>query len=121
MDKGNTIVLDPDPPQRGRGGRGRGSDDAAAGGGRGGRGGPPAAANIRWSKYRGPGEVKIADESLPIADAAGQTVTTTATFSAPGEYWLRAQANEGSGEGGSGQCCSTAAIIRVSVKAGSTQ
>jgi hypothetical protein len=122
MDKGNTIVLDPNPPARGAGGRGRGgrgaADDAASGGrGRGGRGGgPPAVVNIRWDKYRGAGEAKIADETLPITDAAGQTVATTATFAAAGEYWLRVQANEGAGEGGSGQCCSTAAIVKVNVK-----
>jgi hypothetical protein len=144
MDKGNTIVLDPNPPQRGgrggaasgadargadaRGADGRGADargaagrGAAAGadaarGGRGGRGGPPAAITIAWSKYRGTGEFKPAQERLPIAEAAGGTATTTATFGAPGDYWLRVMATEGAGEGGSGQCCSTSALVRVTVK-----
>lgn len=123
MDKGNTIVLDPNPPRGdARGPSGRGAAAAAARRGRGGRGdGPPAAITVRWDMYRGPAEVKIADEWLPISDAAGQTVSTTATFNAAGEYWLRVHATEGAGEAGSGQCCSTSAIVRVNVKGGSTQ
>ena len=40
-----------------------------------------------------------------------------ATFSAPGTYWLRAQVNDSSGNGGGGdQCCWTSARIRVTVK-----
>ena len=112
-DKAETIVLDPNPPQRG-------ADGARGAGGRGGRGaaaaGPPAVVTIAWAKYRGPGEVKSTPEKLPITDRAGQTVTTTATFSQPGEYWLRVNATEGSGEGGSGQCCSTSALVKVNVK-----
>ena len=43
--------------------------------------------------------------------------TTTATFSAPGEYMLRAQANDDSGEGGGGfQCCWTNAYVKVTIK-----
>ena len=43
--------------------------------------------------------------------------TTTATFDAPGEYVLRAQVNDESGEGGGGdQCCWTTALVRVTVK-----
>jgi len=43
--------------------------------------------------------------------------TTTATFSAPGEYVLRAQVNDDSGDGGGGeQCCWTNALVRVNVK-----
>ena len=42
---------------------------------------------------------------------------TTATFSAPGTYWLRAQVNDSSGNGGGGdQCCWTSAHIVVVVK-----
>jgi hypothetical protein len=41
----------------------------------------------------------------------------TATFGAPGEYVLRAQVNDESGDGGGGdQCCWTTAHVRVSVK-----
>ena len=76
---------------------------------------------VIWKKYRGPGEVKIADETLPLfneGDAAKFVpATTTATFSAPGEYWLRAVVNDSSGDGGGGdQCCWTTAHVIVQVK-----
>ncbi len=76
---------------------------------------------IIWKKYRGPGEVKIADETLPLfneGDAAKfVAATTTATFSTPGEYWLRAVVNDSSGDGGGGdQCCWTTAHVIVQVK-----
>ena len=42
---------------------------------------------------------------------------TTATFSAPGEYVVRAQVNDASGDGGKGeQCCWTTAHVKVIVK-----
>ncbi len=118
-DKGNTIVLDPNPPQRGgRGGRGGAADDDGGARGRGrGRGGEPApAARIHWEKFRGPGAVKFAQNPLPIKNAEGETASTTASFDKAGEYWLRVSATEGGGEAGSGQCCSTSAIVRVTVK-----
>jgi hypothetical protein len=47
--------------------------------------------------------------------------TTTATFSEPGEYVLRVVANDWSGDGGRGfQCCWTNAMMKVSVKPGTT-
>jgi hypothetical protein len=46
----------------------------------------------------------------------GKTATTV-TFTAPGEYLLRVQANDISGEGGGGfQCCWTNAHVKVTVK-----
>jgi hypothetical protein len=46
-----------------------------------------------------------------------QKAAATATFSAPGEYMLRAVANDSSGDGGGGdQCCWTTAHIKVTVK-----
>jgi hypothetical protein len=86
-----------------------------------------AAANRRgdfrifWKKYRGPGEVKIAHDVLPLENGGDPKkfleAKTTATFSAPGTYWLRAQVNDSSGEGGGGdQCCWTSAHIVVTVK-----
>lgn len=76
---------------------------------------------VIWKKYRGPGEVKIADAVLPLengGDAAKWVeAKTTATFSAPGEYWLRAVVNDSSGDGGGGdQCCWTTAHVKVNVK-----
>ncbi len=42
---------------------------------------------------------------------------TTATFNAAGEYMLRAQVNDQSGDGGGGeQCCWTNALVKVTVK-----
>jgi len=84
------------------------------------------AVTLSWSKYRGRGSVKFANE-LPSAESAefsapAQTVfhakaSTTATFSEPGDYVLRLQANDWSGEGGRGfQCCWSNAQVKVSVK-----
>jgi hypothetical protein len=52
-----------------------------------------------------------------VAVDDGGKATTTATFSAPGEYLLRVQGNDSTGEGGGGfQCCWTNAHVAVSVK-----
>jgi hypothetical protein len=76
---------------------------------------------VLWRKYRGPGDVTIADEVLPLVNEGDANkfveARTTATFSAPGEYWLRAVVNDSSGDGGGGdQCCWTTAHIVVNVK-----
>jgi hypothetical protein len=43
--------------------------------------------------------------------------STTATFPVPGEYVLRAQVSDESGESGGGdQCCWTTAHVKVTVK-----
>ncbi len=48
---------------------------------------------------------------------AAALVPTTATFSAAGDYVLRAQVNDKSGDGGGGeQCCWTDALVKVTVK-----
>jgi hypothetical protein len=71
---------------------------------------------IFWSEARGPGNVTFAN-AKPDVDKADGKATTTATFSAPGEYVLRGQVNDFSGEGGGGnQCCWTNVLIRVSVE-----
>ena len=69
------------------------------------------------SSIADPGEVKFA-EPRPKADfAAGGKATATATFSAPGEYVIRVQANDSSGEGGGGfQCCWSNVHVKVNVK-----
>jgi hypothetical protein len=98
------IVNVPRPP--GGGGRGRG---------------PRPDLLLTWTMLRGPGEVTFAKEKPDIDKAADGKTSTTATFSAPGEYVLRAQANDTSGEGGGGfQCCWTNALVKVSVKGGET-
>ena len=72
-------------------------------------------------KFRGPGDVKIAEETIALENGGDAKkfveAKTTATFSAPGTYWLRAQVNDSSGNGGGGdQCCWTSAHIVVNVK-----
>lgn len=75
---------------------------------------------IFWSQYRGPGQVTFANERPPVSKDGG-LATTTATFSVPGEYVLRAQANDVSGEGGAGfQCCWTNAHVKVVVNPAAT-
>ena len=91
-----------------------------------GGGGAAAAARrgdiqILWRKYRGPGDVKIANETINLENGHDAKkfveAKTTASFSAPGTYWLRAQVNDSSGNGGGGdQCCWTSAHIVVNVK-----
>lgn len=82
----------------------------------GGRGGPGAVATLSVHKFRGPGAVKFDRARVPVTTQGGQA-TVTATFSAPGNYTLRVQANDESGEGGGGfQCCWTNAYVRVAVQ-----
>src|SRR4029453_18548048 len=111
----------------GRGARGRGATDnqnwdfSAAtgrspaigrGGGGGGRGrgtGPQPDMTVTWKVHRGSSPVKFADEVIRLFNG-GDTdkvmeAATTATFSAPGDYMLRAQVNDDSGDGGAGGHC----------------
>jgi hypothetical protein len=88
-------------------------------GGQGGRGGPPPPpVMVSWSKFRGAGAVTF-DKEKPVVDEADGKASTTATFTAAGEYILRAQVNDSTGEGGRGfQCCWTNAHIKVTVTPG---
>lgn len=82
------------------------------------RRGPAAAAvaTVSFHKFRGPGQVTFAPQRAPVK-AQGESVSTAATFSAPGEYLVRVQGNDESGEGGGGfQCCWTNAYVKVTVK-----
>ncbi len=84
--------------------------------GRGGFFGSSSISTVSLHKFRGPGAVKFEKARLPVAKQ-GDMVTTTATFSAAGEYTLRVQANDESGEGGGGfQCCWTNTYVKVSIK-----
>ena len=68
------------------------------------------------SKFRGTGLVTFKETRPEISKADGRS-TTTAVFGAPGEYVLRLQANDSSGDGGMGfQCCWTNALMKVVVK-----
>jgi len=84
------------------------------------------AVSISWSKFRGPGSVTFASDKPTVETADFKAppntkfqgkAATTATFSEPGEYVLRAQANDWSGDGGRGfQCCWSNAQVKVTVK-----
>jgi len=92
----------------------RGAGDAAADR-------TPPDITVNWRKHRGPGDVTFAQSRIPLVTKRNATVfleaTTTATFAAPGEYIIRAQINDTSGDGGGGeQCCWTTAHVRVDVK-----
>ena len=121
------------PAAAGGGARGRGRADAPnfdltaaagrAGPGRGfGRGaGVQPDITVAWKVHRGAPPVKFADEAIRLFNKgemdAVMEATTTATFSAAGDYTLRAQVNDNSGDGGGGeQCCWTNALVKVTVK-----
>ena len=71
-----------------------------------------APVRIRWSKYRGEGEVVFSDPRPETDETTGET-RTTVTVIVPGTYVLRAQANDSSGASGGFQCCWTNAHVRV--------
>jgi hypothetical protein len=81
-----------------------------------GRGGIPSVATVSLHKFRGPGNVAFDKARLPV-QKQGEMVTAAATFASPGEYLLRLQANDESGEGGAGfQCCWTNTYVKVAVR-----
>jgi hypothetical protein len=76
---------------------------------------------LTWTLHRGPADVAFAKDKPDIDKADGGKTSTTATFTVPGEYILRAQVNDTSGDGGGGfQCCWTNAHVKVTVKGGET-
>jgi hypothetical protein len=85
---------------------------------------PPV--TVTWTKFRGPGTVTFstarsaaekAEFPLPPGATFTGKMTTTATFSDPGDYVLRVAGTDWSGEGGGGfQCCWTSAQVKVAVK-----
>jgi hypothetical protein len=84
-------------------------------------------ANVRWIVYRGPGRVTFdpAQTAIPAdtETVADVPVTTTATFSEPGTYVLRAEANDGSvNAGGTPVIPSTGfALVTVDVESAATE
>jgi hypothetical protein len=78
----------------------------------GGRGGGPA---LRWFKHSGPGDVTFSTPA-PRPQANTGFATTTATFSAPGEYVVRLRANDGAvASAGHSQCCWSNGFVKVTV------
>jgi len=71
---------------------------------------------LTWFKHQGPGAVTFSD-AKPTLNAADGKATTTATFSAPGDYVLRVRANDASGVASAGhaQCCWTNGFVKVTV------
>ena len=73
-------------------------------------------ATVSFHKFRGPGHVTFDKARIPV-DQQGAMISAAATFDAPGEYLLRVQANDESGEGGFGfQCCWTNTYVKVTVR-----
>jgi hypothetical protein len=71
---------------------------------------------VSFHKHRGPGAVTFDKARVPVSKQ-GEMVAATATFEAAGEYLLRVQANDESGEGGGGfQCCWTNTYVKVTVQ-----
>jgi len=110
---GSTIIT-----AGGRGGPGGGGGGGAAG--RGGNG-PQPDIRVSWHKHRGPGDVTYDDEEVRLFNKGDASLfleaKTTAYFSEPGEYWIRAQVNDQSGNGGGGdQCCWTTELVKVTIK-----
>ncbi len=74
------------------------------------------AGTVSFHKYRGPGDVKF-DNARLTAKQQGERVSVKAVFDTAGEYIVRVQANDESGEGGGGfQCCWTNAYVKVNVQ-----
>jgi hypothetical protein len=91
-----------------------GNTVSQAGGAGFGRGGPGI--SISLHKFRGPGDVKFTRDRPEISKEDGR-VSAQATFSAAGDYIVRVQANDASGEGGGGfQCCWTNVHVKVTVR-----
>jgi hypothetical protein len=77
---------------------------------------PARLVSVEWSKFRGPGDVTFSNADPSIDEKTGQS-TTTASFTSSGDYVLRVQVNDATGEGGGGfQCCWTNAHVKVTVK-----
>jgi hypothetical protein len=78
-------------------------------------------ATVQWTKYRGPGDVKFANDKPPVEKVPGYDpgaafsgkAITSATFSKPGEYVLHVVENDWSEVGF--QCCWTNGTVTVQV------
>lgn len=129
--RGNPTTQDP-AASDGR----AGLPDVPGTAGRGARGGRQDPIRVTWYKHRGPaGDTLKFDPSTPRVEADADVVklfdkpgdytgkaTTTATFTTAGEYWLRAQVNDATGNGGGGdQCCWSNVLIKVNVQPAATR
>ncbi len=55
----------------------------------------PIGVQIKWIQYRGPGKVVFSPDASAVVHGEPVTLTSKATFSAPGTYVLRVTANDG--------------------------
>src|SRR6185503_8182437 len=55
----------------------------------------PIGVQIKWIQYRGPGKVTFAPDSSSVVHGEPVSLTSKASFSAPGTYVLRVTANDG--------------------------
>jgi hypothetical protein len=69
---------------------------------------------VGWAKQQGPGSVTFTAQNTHV-NSADRTATTTARFSAPGEYLIRVQAIDDPVEAFEYHCCWTNLFIEVSV------
>ncbi len=82
---------------------------------------PAADITVSWHRARGPAPV-VFEPARVLLTTNGDPAKivearTSAMFSVPGDYFLRAQINDKSGDGGGGlQCCWTTVLIRVTVR-----
>jgi hypothetical protein len=84
--------------------------------GRGGTGRGQTPVTITWIKHQGPGDVTFAPATGRIP-AAGGKASVAVTFSKPGDYIIRARANDSAvASAGHEQCCWTNGFIRVTVR-----
>jgi hypothetical protein len=75
------------------------------------------ALELTWSKHQGPAAGVVFDpRQITIEEGTGE-VTTTATFSAPGDYVLRVRVDNWDANDSSGgdQCCWTNGYVPVTV------
>jgi hypothetical protein len=93
----------------------------SGGRGAGGAAGEPPDITVIWRLHRAPGQVTFDPPRVGLHTKgdpkAFAEAATTARFDAAGEYIVRAQVNDDSGDGGGGdQCCWTTAHIKITVK-----
>ena len=75
---------------------------------------------VTWFKHQGPdASVDFAPDNIKVEHGSGRA-STNVTFSAPGEYILRARVDNWNANDSSGgdQCCWTNALVPVTVTGG---
>lgn len=75
---------------------------------------PPV--NVNWYKHQGPGKVTFSESNARVSSEGG-TAMTQVSFSAPGEYLIRARVTEPVGPemAGHAQCCWTNGFVKIEV------